>query len=133
MENYKEVKIKELLADETIQKAIRGKVSVPQTILIKQVKKAYKNEEKNETTQKIHAISGTTLENMVELDFTLINQKLDGVEVINKYFKILDYSFAFEANMRGGNFNGYSATGLKLLVNKLEPVEGVLNNEKAKS
>lgn len=41
----------------------------------------------------------------------------------NLPFKIVDYNFTLNANMRGGDFNGYSATGLKLLVTKIEPVE----------
>ncbi|MBF2544891.1 hypothetical protein [Listeria seeligeri] len=121
-EKYNAVKIKELVANPEIQTAIKKSVEVPTKVIIKSVRNPFKNEETNETTQKIHAVAGTSLVDMVEFDFTLVNQSVDGTEAINKEFQIVEYGFALEANMRGGNFGGYSPTGLKLLVTKLLPV-----------
>ncbi|MGM0112524.1 hypothetical protein [Enterococcus sp. DIV0187] len=119
---YNEVKVKEVVANPEIQTALKKAVEVPTKVIIKSVRNPFKNDETNETTQKIHAVAGTSLVDMVEFDFTLVNQSVDGTEVINQEFQIVEYGFALEANMRGGNFGGYSPTGLKLLVTKLLPV-----------
>lgn len=119
---YNEVKVKEVVANPEIQTAIKNAVEVPNKVIVKSVRNPFTNEETNETTQKVHAVAGTSLVDMVELDFTLVNQSIDAVEAINKEFQIIEYGFALEANMRGGNFGGYSPTGLKLLVTKLLPV-----------
>jgi len=119
-----EIKIKELIANETIQRVIKNEVFIPEIIIIKQVKNPFTNKDTNETTQKIHAVAGTSLADMVELDFTLSGQTIDPVEAINKNYKMLEYSCSLVANMHGGNFNGYSATGLKLIVTKMEEVKG---------
>lgn len=119
---YNEVKVKEVVANPEIQTAIKKTVDVPAKVIIKSVRNPFKNDDTNETTQKVHAVAGTSLLDMVEFDFTLVNQTVDGTEAINKEFQIVDYGFALEANMRGGNFGGYAPTGLKLLVTKLLPV-----------
>lgn len=119
MENYMDIKVKEMMAHSSIQEAIKNIVSVPKKIIIKSTRNPFKNEETGETTQKVHGVSGTSLTDMVEVDFTLVNQEIDGTSAINKEFEIIEYGFALEANMRGGNFNGYSPTGLKLLVTKI--------------
>lgn len=123
MTQYTDVKVKDLLKKQNVQNSIKSEVTVPNPIIIKQVRNPFTNKETNETTQKIHAVSGTSLADMVELDFTLVGQTLDGKQAINKVFQLIDYNFALEANMRGGNFNGYSATGLKLLVTKLSEMK----------
>ncbi|EGO5081054.1 hypothetical protein LYY41_001689 [Enterococcus faecalis] len=119
---YNEVKVKELVANPEIQTFLKKAVEVPTKVIVKSVRNPFKNEETNETTQKVHAVAGTSLVDMMEFDFTLVNQSIDGTEAINKEFQIVEYSFALEANMRGGNFGGYSPTGLKLLITKLIPV-----------
>ncbi|MTB36807.1 hypothetical protein [Streptococcus uberis] len=121
---YTNVKIKELFANKDIQKVLKELVEVPKIVLIKQVKNPFTNKDTNETTQKIHAVSGTSLTDMIEIDFTIVgNEPLDAVYSINKYYQIDDYTMSMEANMRGGKFNGYSATGLKILVTKLSEVK----------
>ena len=50
-------------------------------------------------------------------------QFLDPVHAINKKYKIVEYELAMNSNMVGKNFQGYSATGLKLLIKKLEEVK----------
>ncbi|MGX7164337.1 hypothetical protein [Enterococcus massiliensis] len=121
---FTEVKIKDQISNPAVQDALRDKVTVPSVVIIKQVRNPFENQDTHEVTQKIHAVSGNSLIDMVELDFTLTGgQTIDGKSSINKKFKIVDYNFTLNANMRGGNFNGYSATGLKLLVTKIEPVE----------
>lgn len=118
--NYKEAKVKELIASPKVQEALKELISVPKDIIVKNVRNPYTNEETNETTQKIHAISGTTLMDMVEIDLTLVGgQTIDAVEAINKIYQIESFNVSLDANMRGGTFNGYSPTGLKILVNKL--------------
>lgn len=121
-EMYTTVKVKELLANQEIQTAMKKTVEVPTKVIVKSVRNPFKNEETNETTQKVHAVAGTSLVDMMEFDFTLVNQSIDGTDAINKEFQIVEYYFALEANMRGGNFGGYSPTGLKLLITKLIPV-----------
>lgn len=121
---FTQIKIKELLADsKDIQAGLKKEAEVPTTVIIKSVRNPFTNKETNDTTQRVHAVSGTSLLDMVELDFTLVNQSIDATEAINKTFQIVDYSFALEANMSNGDFLGYSATGLKLLVTKLVPLK----------
>ena len=126
-QSINEVRVKELLSDEMFQKAIKDLVLVPNIIIIKQVKKPFTNEETKITTQKISAVSGTTLQDMVSVDFTLVGVTIDPIDSINKEFKIIEYSLALEANMRGGNFNGYSATGLKLMISGIELRKGAID------
>lgn len=121
---FSEVKIKEQISNPAVQDALRDKVAVPSVVIIKQVRNPFENQDTHEVTQKVHAVAGNSLTDMIELDFTLIGgQTIDGKSSINKKYKIVGYDFSLNANMRGGNFNGYSATGLKLLVTKIEPIE----------
>lgn len=120
---FSEAKIKDLLAVEEIQTGLRKLVSIPTIIMIKSVRNPFKNDDTGETTQKIHAVAGTTLEDMSEVDFTLVNTTLDAEQAINKRFKIEKYTLGLEANMRGGNFNGYQARGLRLFVTQLEQMK----------
>ena len=122
-EKYNAVKVKDLIASPKVQEAIKERISVPRNIIVKQVRNPFTNQETNETTQKLHAVAGTSLMDMVELDLTLVGgQTIDAVEAINKNYQIESFNVSLDANMRGGTFNGYSATGLKLLVTKLIPV-----------
>ncbi len=121
---YSDVSIKELFANGKLQKAIRDCVTVPEVVTVKKLKNPFENKEANTTTQKVEAMSGTTIENAVSLELTLLNTKLDPLEAVNKKYRIVDYTFALEANMSGGRFNGYAAKGLKLMVTKLEEVKG---------
>lgn len=119
----KDVSLKELIAKPKMQEAIREYVFVPDELTVKEVRKPFENGETNTTIQKVKALGGTTLEDAVNFDLTLHGIKLDPVEALNKRYRILDYTFALEANMSGGKFGGYSAKGLKLMVTKLEEVK----------
>lgn len=83
---YNAVKVKELVANPEIQTILKNEAEVPARVIIKSVRNPFKNEETNETTQKVHAVSGTSLLDLVEWDFTLVNQSVDGSEAINKEF-----------------------------------------------
>lgn len=121
---FTEVKIKDQFTSRAVQRILQDSVTVPTEVIIKQVRSPFENQDTHEVTQKVHAVAGNSLTDMVELDFTLIGgQTIDGKESINKKYKIMDYNFSLNANMRGGNFNGYAATGLKLLVTKIEQIE----------
>lgn len=121
---YPDVKVKGLIAEKGVQEAIRPYVKVPDVVIPKKVKNPFKNEETKATTQKIEAMAGTTIENAVPIELTLLGTQLDPVEAVNKKYRIIDYTLALEANMSGGRFNGYAATGLKLIVTRLEEVKG---------
>lgn len=122
--DYSDVSVKELFAIEELQRAVRDYVAVPEVVTVKKLKNPFENKETNTTTQKVEAMSGTTIEDAVSLELTLLNTKLDPVEAVNKKYRIVDYTFALEANMSGGKFSGYAAKGLKLMVTKLEEVKG---------
>lgn len=117
------VRIKELLAKEDVKKAILNHVNVPKELFIKKVKKSFQPEEAKDKTQKIEVMSGTTLADAVTFELTLLNTELDPVEAINKKYRIIDYALALEANMKERKFVGYAATGMKLMVTKLEEVK----------
>lgn len=121
--NFMDVSIKELIAKEDVQKAIKRYVTVPGVVTVKKLRKAFKSEEAKTTTQKIEVLSGTTIEDAVFLELTLLNTELDPVEAVNKKYRIVDCMFSLEANMSGGKFGGYAAKGLKLMVTKLEEVK----------
>lgn len=121
--SFTDVSIKELIAKEDVQKAIRHYIAVPDVVTVKKLRKPFKNEEAKTTTQKIGVMSGTTIEDAVSLELTLLDTELDPVEAVNKKYRIIDYMFALEANMSAGKFGGYAATGLKLIVTKLEEVK----------
>lgn len=118
-----DVSIKELIAEEDVQKAIRHHVAVPDVVTVKKVKNAFENKETKTKTQKITVMSGTTIENAVSVDLTLIGTELNPVEAVNKKYRIIEYTFALEANMSAGKFGGYAAKGLKLMVTRLEEVK----------
>lgn len=117
------VRVKELLAEEDVQKAILERVNVPKELFIKKVKKSFQPEGAKDKTQKIEVMSGTTLADAVTFELTLLNTELDPVEAINKKYRIIDYALALEANMKERKFVGYAATGMKLMVTKLEEVK----------
>lgn len=122
--HHPDVSIKELIAKEEVQKAFQRYVAVPDTVTIKRLKSPYENKDTKIVTQKIEAMTGTTIEDAVSVELTLLNKTLDPVEAVNKIYRIIDYTFALEANMKAGKFVGYSAKGLKLMVTKLEEVKG---------
>lgn len=122
--NYWDKSIKELIAEKEVQEAIRRLVAVPKDVTVKKLKKPFENKETKTVTQKIEAISGTTIKDAVSLELTLLDTELDPVEAVNKKYRIIDYTFALEANMNAGKFGGYAAKGLKLMVTKLEEVKG---------
>lgn len=119
---YSEASIKELIGKPEVQAALAKYIDVPNPVVIKKVRNPYKNE--GTTTQKIEGVSGTSLMDMIPVNFTLVDTELDPVKSINKLYRITDYTFALDANMAGGKFNGYSAKGLKLMVTKIEEVKG---------
>ena len=118
-----EVSVKELFAELTVQSALKQLLPIRLPVMVKKVRKSYENKETHTTTQRIEGIFGTSLEDMIPVSFTLVETTLDPVEAINKKYRLVDYTFALVANMDGKNFTGYSATGLKLMVTKIEEVK----------
>lgn len=127
-ENYRAIRVKELIAIPEIQEAIKRHVDVPRTVLIKNVRSPYSDKQNNITIQKIEAVSGSSIMDFVKVDMTLVDCTLDGEKAINRLYHIVEYTLSLDANMSGGKFMGYSPTGLKLLVTELEEV-----HENAKS
>lgn len=121
---YSEASLKELMAKPDVQDAIRSHVHVPDSVIIKAARKPFKDEGTGTTTQKVEGVSGTSLFDVVTHHFTLVNTEIDPIASINKTFRLSGCSFALDANMAGGKFNGYAAKGLKLLVTRIEEVEG---------
>lgn len=120
---YSDVSIKELIATKEVQEAIRRCVYLPDIFTVKKLKNPFENKETKDKTQKIEVMSGTTIEDAVSFELVLLNTALDPVKAVNKKYRIIDYKFALEANMSAGKFSGYAATGLKLIVTKLEEVK----------
>lgn len=123
---YSKVSVKTLLSDPDVQAVLTKKVAVPLTVTIQSVKKPFKDKDNKDapTLQKIHAVAGTSFTDMIEVDFVLVGATLDGEYAIHKQYRLIDYTFALEANMVGRNFAGYSPTGLKLLVTRIEELKG---------
>lgn len=120
---YTDVSVKGLIATKEVQEAIRRCVYLPDIFTVKKLKNPFENKETKDKTQKIEVMSGTTIEDAVSFELTLLNTELDPVKAVNKKYRIIDCKFALEANMEGKKFLGYSATGLKLVVTKLEEVK----------
>ena len=120
--NLGDARLKELLSKEEVREAIELYVNVPKEGFIKKARNPFENKETKEKTQKVEVMSGTTLEDAVTFEITLLNTEIDPIQAINKKFRIIDYAFAFEANMNGGKFAGYAPTGLRLIVTRLEEV-----------
>lgn len=123
---YSKVSVKALLSDPDVQAVLVKKISVPLTVTIQSVKKPFEDKDNKNapSIQKIHSVAGTSFADMVEVDFSLIGTTVDGEYAIHKQYRLVDYTFALDANMVGRNFAGYSATGLKLLVTKIEEMKG---------
>lgn len=126
-QNYKNVHVKEILASPNVQNALKELLKIPRKVMIKEVRKPFKSNQTDETTQKVHAIAGNTITDFQEIDMVLLDCSIDREESINKFYEIIDYKFSLIANMKNGEFNGYSATGFKIIVTKIEKVKG---NEK---
>lgn len=120
---FMDASVKEAFAAQEVQAAIKKQLHIPSTVFLKKIRAPYTDKETKIKTQKIEAVSGTSIADVVALKFTLINQEVDAVNAINKEYRIVDYSLALDAIMSGKNFQGYSATGFKLLVTKIEEVE----------
>lgn len=118
---FLDMSIKGMMATPAIQEALRCNTFVPKEVTIKKLRNAFQADGAEHKTQKINVISGTTIEDAVSFDLTLVDTEL-GEEAINKKYRIVDYTFALEANMAGGKFSGYAAKGLKLMVTKLEKI-----------
>lgn len=116
--------VKGVLATKEVRDAIERHVVVPKVFIVKKIKKPFENKETKEKTQKMEVMSGTTLENAVNFEVTLLNTQLDPVEAINKKYRIIDYTIGLKAIMnKEDKFSGYAATGLKLVVTRLEEVK----------
>lgn len=123
--HYADASIKQIIASELVQEAIRKSVTGHENhVVIKKVKKPYTNDKTNIKTQKVEAVSGTSIMDMITVNFTLVNTEIDAVESINKTYRLVDYELALEAKMSDKKFDGYSATGFKLMVTKIEEVKG---------
>lgn len=120
---YSNAGLKDLIGRPEVQNAIKGSIDIPSDFWVKKVGKSSAEYH----TQKIEGLSGTTFENAVSVKCTIYDETnthfLDPVEAINKRYRITDYALGLEANMNGREFQGYSATGLKLIVYKLEKVK----------
>lgn len=121
--NFQDISIKALMATKEMQEAARLYVHIPEVVTVKKLKNPFENKETKERTQKIEVMSGTTIEDAVSFELTLVNTELDPKEAVNKKYRIIDYKFSLTANMSAGKFSGYAATGLKLTVSKLEEVK----------
>ncbi|MCM1253974.1 MAG: hypothetical protein NC321_14240 [Clostridium sp.] len=117
------VSVKELLARPEVQAALQKLVFLPEVVVVKKVRKPFEDKETKTTSQKIEVISGTTLEDFLSFELTLLNAELKE-EAINKKFRIVDFTFALSANMKDGKFSGYAARGLRVMATKLEEVRG---------
>ena len=121
--DYMNVRIKDLLSQPELQSAILRYARVPDEPIIKKVSKPSKDHH----TQKIEFIYGKSIMDAMHGQGTIYDetdkQFLDPVHAINKKYKIVEYELAMNSNMVGKNFQGYSATGLKLLIKKLEEVK----------
>lgn len=118
-----EIRLKEVLEKEEVQKALRRWFPAPDVVTVKKLRNPFKNEETKDTTQKIEVMGGTTLEDAISFEVTLLNITLDPVAAVNKKYRLMDYKFALTANMSGGKFGGYAAKGLKLIVTRMEEVK----------
>lgn len=122
-QDYAKVSLKELIAKPEVQKALRRYTAAPDEVIIKELRNPFENEDIKTVTQKVKVMSGTTLEDAVTHELTLVGTTLDPKAAVNKKYRIIDYTFALEANMSAGKFGGYAAKGLKLMVTKLEEVK----------
>lgn len=123
--DFSHVSVKETLAKPEVQDVLKKSLNIPQNYFIKKVSKPSTEFH----TQKIDALTGTTLEDAQSVKFTIFDetgkQFLDPVQAINKKYQIIDYVIGLEANIdKDKKFQGYSATGFKLTVHKLEEVKG---------
>ena len=118
-----EIRLKGVLEEDEVQKALRRCFPVPNVVTVKKLRNPYMNEDTKDTTQKIEVMGGTTLEDAVSFEMTLLNTELDPVAAVNKKYRLVDYKFDLIANMSGGKFTGYAAKGLKLMVTRLEEVK----------
>lgn len=121
--NFMDMSVKETFADPEVQKSIRRLAYVPQIVTVKKARNPFENKDTKSKTQKIEVMSGTTIEDAVSFELTLLDTELDPVAAINKKFRIIDYTLGLSANMKGKDFLGYAATGLKLTVTRLEEVK----------
>lgn len=121
--SYAKASVKGTLAKEEVQKALWRYVAIPELVIVKEVRKAYKPEGAEAATQKIKVMSGTSIEDAESHELSLIGIELDPVKAVNKKYRIVDYTLGLEANMSGGRFGGYAATGFKLMVTRLEEVK----------
>lgn len=123
--NFADASIKEIIADPVIQSALKARLQAPPQVLIKKIRKPYRPKNADEDTpetQKVEAVYGTSLMDVQTIDMTLVGITLDK-QAINHYYRIVDYTYGLIANMSGSNFSGYSATGFKLLITRLEEVQ----------
>lgn len=118
------VSIKELFAKPEMQEAARRYINIPKVVIVKKLKNPFENKETKTITQKVEVMSGTTIEDAVSHELTLLDTTLDPVAAVNKKYRIIDYTFTLTADMSTGKFSGYAAKGLKLMVTRLEEVKG---------
>lgn len=121
--DYPDVSIKEVLIKQEVQEAIRRYVNVPDKVIVKKVRNAYTDDRTKDTTQKVEAIGGTTIDNAFPCELTLLNTALDPETAINKKYRIVESMLGLKANISEKKFSGYAATGFKLMVTKLEEVK----------
>lgn len=103
MPDYPDASIKEVLMKQGVQDAIKRYINVPDTVIIKKIKKVYTDDTTKETTQKVDAIGGTTIDNAFPCELTLLNITLDPVEAVNKKYRIIESTLGLKANMSEKN------------------------------
>lgn len=116
------IKLKNIWEHPEIQRIVKQFIDFPQIVYVREVNK--RSEKYN--TQKVEAYGGTGFADMIRVNFTISGENasfLDPVQSINKWYRIIDYTLGLVANTSGGGFSGYSATGLKLVVSRLEEVK----------
>lgn len=127
--NFANVSVKEVIATPVVQSALKTYLREPKEVVIKKVRKPYKPKDADENTpatQKVEAICGSSLMDAEAIEMTLVGIEIDE-QSINHIYRISEYTYGLIANMVNKNFSGYSATGFKLLVTKLEEVKNGAN------
>ena len=123
----KNVKLKEIIAIIDIN-LISELINIPSQVMLKSVKTnyAYNDGKRTDTvsSQTLTVASGTSLADIEILDVTYIGQPIleDNITaLIGSMIELSDITLAPIANMRGRDFQGFSATGLKLVVARIAP------------
>lgn len=120
-----EASVKTVIADPSVQAALRSCLRMPEQVLIKRVRQPYTPKDAKPgtlPTQKVEGIYGTSMMDADTIELTLVDIELKQ-DAINHMYRLVDYTIALNANMADHKFSGYAAKGFKLLVTRLERVD----------